>query len=53
MCYFQVLSQPKYVIEDSTMKIDTSTNTSMINIANAVEAPLEVCFYFLRFFYKI
>lgn len=50
MCYFQVLSQPKYVIEDAvvatqaTTIIDASTNTSMFNIASAVEAPLEVCF---------
>ena len=46
MCYFQVLSQPKYIIEDSNIsmkKVDTSTNTSMINIANTAEAPLEVC----------
>jgi hypothetical protein len=46
MCYFQVLSQPKYVIEDSILttieKVDTSTNTSMVNIASIVEAPLEV-----------
>ena len=47
MCYFQVLSQPKYVIEDSIIstieKVDTSTNTSMVNIASIIEAPLEVC----------
>jgi hypothetical protein len=45
---FSSIITTKYVIEDSTIKIDTLTNTSMINTANAVEAPLEVCYYFLR-----